>query len=313
MHTRPNTSAEADPLIENVDPEHKAGFISIVGKPNVGKSTLLNALLNRQLAAVTAKASTTRQQILGIRNSPDYQLVFVDTPGVIKPRYNLHNFMMSYVESALDSADLVLLMVAPEERYREDELRKMLDRVKAPIMLIVNKMDAYEPDQVHARLDEVKAYLNPVDELVISAQERVNVDGMIDMILSHVPQSPPFFPKYQLSDRPEAFFVAEAVRQQIFLNLRQEIPYSTEVVVTHFEELDHLIRISVDVHVERKSQKGIMIGKGGSMLKTIGTAARQHVERLLDKKVFLQLQVKVTEDWRLSDRDLQQMGYEKAI
>ena len=239
-------------------------------------------------------------------------MVFVDTPGVIKPRYNLHNFMMGYVESALDSADVVLLMVAPDERYREDELRKMLDQVKAPIILVVNKMDAYSPEEIKSRLEEVKAYLSPVDELVISAQERVNVEGMLELLLEHIPQSPPFFPKYQMSDRSEDFFVAEAVRQHIFKNLRQEIPYSTEVVVTQFEELDHLIRIAVDVHVERKSQKGIMIGKGGSMLKKIGTAARLHTEKMLGKKVFLQLQVKVTEDWRLNDRDLHDMGYEKV-
>jgi GTP-binding protein Era len=290
---------------------HKSGFVSIIGKPNAGKSTLLNALLGRHLSIVTPKASTTRHRILGIDNADDYQIVFSDTPGVIKPKYRLHNSMMNFVNNAVEDADIIVLVISMDERFPEEEMLALVGKSQAPRILVANKVDLASPEEVQQRLNEVAEVVDPVDVLAISATEQFNIDTLRSMILEHLPEGPAYFDKEQLSDRPERFFVAEMIREHIFRQLRQEIPYSAEVAIESFKEEETIVRISAVIHVERKSQKGMVIGKGGSMLKKIGKAARFDIERFLQKKVFLELFVKVSEGWKDSNSYLRGFGYDQ--
>ncbi|MFK7970278.1 MAG: GTPase Era [Bacteroidia bacterium] len=289
---------------------HKSGFVSIIGKPNAGKSTLLNAILGRHLSIVTPKASTTRHRILGIDNGDDYQIVFSDTPGVIKPKYRLHNSMMGSVSSAVEDADLILLVISMDERFPESEMLEMVGKSKSPILLVANKVDLANPEEVQKRLDEVAEILKPKAMLAISATEKFNIKPLRELILEFLPEGPAYFDKEQLSDRPERFFVAELIREHIFRQMRQELPYSTEVVIEKFEEEENITRISAVIHVERKSQKGMVIGKGGANLKKVGQAARYDIERFLQQKVFLELFVKVSEGWKDSNSYLRGFGYD---
>lgn len=308
-----STTLNLQDILNDTAPEgHQAGFVAIVGKPNVGKSTLLNRLLGQRLAAVTKKPSTTRNRILGILNDPAYQMVFVDTPGVIKPAYALHHRMMKYVQSSLRDADVVVLLVAPREKFPEDKLLEQIRRTRAPIILVVNKMDLSTPEEIQQRIAELKEQLPPVaDEIVISALKSVNLEGLKALILKYLPEGPAYFPKDQISDRPERFFAAELVREKIFHHYREEIPYGTAVTIPKFQfrEADGLLEIDAVIHAERESQKGILIGKKGADLKKVGTAARKALEDFFDTKVFLQLKVRVEEDWKRDTRRLAQFGY----
>jgi GTP-binding protein Era len=298
-------------LAEAYPADHRAGFVALVGKPNTGKSTLLNALTGFKLSAVTHKASTTRHRILGLLNGEDYQITFLDTPGVILPKVGLHRAMMHNVGQAIADADVVILLASPEERFSEEELQKMLKGTRAPILLVVNKMDLSDPETIMRRIEGLRADIQPREELVISALKGVNLDSLVQMIVDYLPYSPPYFPKDQVSDQPERFFAAELVREQVFLQYQQEVPYGTEVRISQFEDRpDGIVNIVAEIHIERESQKGIIIGKQGQKLNHLSTRARQSLEELLGQQVFLRMDVKVSENWRNHQQNLHQFGYD---
>ncbi|MCE3007809.1 MAG: GTPase Era [Bacteroidetes bacterium] len=294
-----------------VPPGHRAGFVALLGKPNVGKSTLLNALLGTRLAIVTPKAQTTRHRILGVLSQPDYQIVFSDTPGVIRPQYGLHHSMMKAAGSSLQDADAVLLLVAPEETHDEEPLRQLLGTVQAPIVLVVNKADAYSQAQILQRVADWQA-LQPARVVVVSALQHTGLDHLLAALLELLPLAPPYYDKDTLTDRPERFFVAEIIREQVFLHTQKEIPYSSEVSILFFRDDDGTGRahIEAEIHVERQSQKGIVIGKQGQMIRQIGTDARQEIQSLLGRPVRLELYVRVAEDWKNKTGYLRRFGYD---
>ena len=291
---------------------HRAGFVSIIGKPNVGKSTLMNALVGERLSIVTSKAQTTRHRILGILNGEDFQLIYSDTPGIIQPKYELHNAMMSFVYSSLEDADVVLFVTDIYEKHDEEpvveRLRKMVD---TPIILLVNKIDQADQAEVEAKLDYWREQLpNAAEVLPISALNHFGTDGVLALVLERLPLHPPYYPKDELTDKPERFFAAEMVREKIFKLYKKEIPYSCEVVIEEFKEEETIIRIRGVIYVERNSQKGIVIGQGGEALKKVGTWAREEMEKFFQKKVFLELFVKVNENWRTDPKALSRFGYQ---
>lgn len=290
---------------------HKSGFVSIVGKPNVGKSTLMNALLGIKLAIVSPKAQTTRQRILGIWNEPGHQVVFLDTPGYITPNYLLQQRMMGYVDVALEDAELIMLVVAPDEKFDEGPLFEKLQQQASPILLVVNKADLMTEEEILARIAQVKELVPLKGAVAVSAKQQFNLHTLKGAILEYLPEGPPFFDKEQLTDKPERFFVQEIVREKIFHHYEQEIPYSTEVSILLYEEREDLVYIDAEIHVERKSQKGILIGKGGQALKKIGTEARKEIEAFIGQKVMLKLYVRVTENWKQREGHLRNFGYDK--
>ncbi len=291
---------------------HRAGFVSIIGKPNVGKSTLMNALVGERLSIVTSKAQTTRHRILGILNGDDFQLIYSDTPGIIQPKYELHNAMMSFVYSSLEDADVVLFVTDIYEKHDEEpvveRLRKMVD---TPIILLVNKIDQANQEEVEAKLAYWKEQLpNAAEVLPISALKQFGTDGVLQLVMERLPVHPPYYPKDELTDKPERFFAAEMVREKIFKLYKKEIPYSCEVVIEEFKEEEEIIRIRGIIYVERNSQKGIVIGQGGEALKKVGTWAREEMEKFFQKKVFLEMYVKVNENWRTDPKALSRFGYQ---
>ena len=291
---------------------HRAGFVSIIGKPNVGKSTLMNALVGERLSIVTSKAQTTRHRILGILNGNDFQLIYSDTPGIIQPKYELHNAMMSFVYSSLEDADVVLFVTDIYEKHDEEpvveRLRKMVD---TPIILLVNKIDQANQEEVEAKLAYWKEQLpNAAEVLPISALNAFGTDSVLALVLDRLPIHPPYYPKDELTDKPERFFAAEMVREKIFKLYKKEIPYSCEVEIEEFKEEEAIIRIRGIIYVERSSQKGIVIGAGGEALKKVGTWAREEMEKFFQKKVFLELFVKVNENWRTDPKALSRFGYQ---
>lgn len=292
----------------SIPPDHRSGYVALIGKPNVGKSTLLNALLGRKLSIVTRKPQTTRHRVLGILSDDAYQAILLDTPGIIKPRYKLQEAMMGFVDGAIADADVLVFMAdATYDRPDTFSLTHLKDR---PALLVLNKMDAIPQEQA---LPLVESYLeaHTFEEVIpISALKGRNLDVLLDAILKRLPLGPPFYPKDMVSEHPERFFIAEIVREKIFEQLRQEVPYSTQVNITAYEERpDEKDLIHADIVVERASQKGIVIGKGGSALKKIGTAARRDIETFIGKGVFLQLHVKVRDDWRNKETFLRSYGY----
>ena len=291
---------------------HRAGFVSIIGKPNVGKSTLMNALVGERLSIVTSQAQTTRHRILGILNGDDFQLIYSDTPGIIQPKYELHNAMMSFVYSSLEDADVVLFVTDIYEKHDEEpvveRLRKMTD---TPIILLVNKIDQANQEEVEAKLAYWKEQLpNAAEVLPISALNQFGTDGVLQLVMERLPIHPPYYPKDELTDKPERFFAAEMVREKIFKLYKKEIPYSCEVVIEEFKEEEDIIRIRGIIYVERNSQKGIVIGQGGEALKKVGTWAREEMEKFFQKKVFLEMYVKVNENWRTDPKALSRFGYQ---
>jgi len=295
---------------------HKAGFVSIIGKPNVGKSTLMNVLVGERLSIITPKAQTTRHRILGIVNEEDYQIVFSDTPGIIKPKYSLQESMMSFVNGSLTDADVLLFVTDINETHDEDDvLEKILNR-DIPTIVLINKIDKALQEQVDEKIAYWQEKLNPVSIYAISALHKHNVDGIMDHVLQLLPEHPAYYDKEELTDRSERFFVSEIIREKIFLNYQKEIPYSTEVIVKSFKEEElkngkgSMVRIMAEIVVERDSQKNILIGTAGSMLKKVGTEARIEVEKFLDSKVFLELFVKVIPDWRSKKNYLKSFGYD---
>lgn len=287
----------------------KAGFVSIVGKPNVGKSTLMNKLVGEQLSIATPKAQTTRHRIMGILNTDQYQIVYSDTPGILEPKYALHEAMMTYVKVSLEDADLILLVVELDEKY-DALLFERFKRISTPILLVLNKIDKAKGTQVHDKLIHWKEHLpNLHGTIAVSARNGENTKELLDKVVEMMPEHPAFFPQDEFTDRSERFFASEIIREKIFLNYEQEVPYSTEVAVTEFKEEEKIIRMRAEIFVERDSQKGIIIGKAGSALKKLGTDARKDLEVFFNKKIFLETHVKVADDWRKQQRKLRQFGY----
>ncbi|HRG03760.1 MAG: GTPase Era [Paludibacteraceae bacterium] len=289
---------------------HKSGFVNIVGNPNVGKSTLMNALVGERISIITSKAQTTRHRILGIVNGEDFQIVYSDTPGVLKPNYRLQESMLSFSNSALTDADVLLYVTDIFDNHEKNkEFVEKVNFNEAPVILIINKIDLTDQTKLEELVERWKSVLPKAEIFPISATEKFNIDPLFNRILSLLPVSPPFFEKDQLTDKPARFFVTEIIREKILLNYEKEIPYSVEVEVEQFKEEENLIRINALIYVERDSQKGIIIGKGGKSLKKVGSEARKDIESFFEKKVFLELYVKVEKDWRNKEIKLKGFGY----
>jgi GTPase len=294
-------------------PSHRAGFVSIVGRPNAGKSTLLNALLGQKLSIVSPRPQTTRHRILGILSADHYQLVFVDTPGVIVPRVGLHRAMMGAVGSALADAEVVLWVVSPDDDYAADDpLLVRLRKLKAPVVLALNKADTRKPEQLITLLDSLAALLPVAERVILSATETLNLEGVIQAAIRHLPEAPPYFDRDQVTDQPERFFVAEIIREKVFLQFREEIPYGIEVGIVQYEEASDPVRIEAEIHVAKASHKGMLIGKGGAALTRLGKAARLDIETFIGQRVFLNLYVRVAEGWVDHPGRLRGFGYDPS-
>lgn len=289
---------------------HKAGYVNIVGSPNVGKSTLMNQMVGEKLSIVTSKAQTTRHRIHGIVNGDDYQVVYSDTPGVVNAAYKLHEAMMSSVESSFKDADILLFITdIYESEMNHVATLERIKKLRIPVIALVNKVDLGNQQQVESRLEYWREKLPNAEVIPVSALHGFGKDWVWERILELLPENPPYFDKEDLSDRPMRFFVSEMVREKIFLRCDKEVPYSCQVEIEEYEVEEHIIRIRAIIIVERDSQKGIVIGKGGSMLKLIGREARKDIETFVGKKVFLETFVKVDKDWRTSDIKLKKYGY----
>lgn len=289
---------------------HKSGFVNIVGNPNVGKSTLMNALVGEKLSIITSKAQTTRHRILGIVNGEDFQIVYSDTPGVLKPNYRLQESMLSFSRSALSDADVLLYVTDVTDKHERNlDFVEKVNQNSAKTILIINKIDLINQEKLEEIVEKWKTILPRAEIFPISATEKFNVEPLFSRIKELLPESPPFFEKDQLTDKPAKFFVTEIIREKILLNYDKEIPYSVEVEVEEFKEDEKIIRIRAVIYVERDSQKGIIIGKGGKSIKKIGTDARKDVEAFFDKQAFIELYVKVEKDWRNKELKLKYFGY----
>lgn len=290
---------------------HKAGFVNIVGNPNVGKSTLMNNLVGERVSIITSKAQTTRHRILGIVNSDDYQIVFSDTPGVLKPKYKLQESMLGFSESALTDADILLYVTdVVEDVSKNSDFIEKVAKEKVPVLLVINKIDLLKGNNdLLAIFDKWKTLLPQAEIFPMSAKENFNVSNLMSRILELLPDSPPYFGKDALTDKPARFFVTEIIREKILLTYDKEVPYATEVLVEKYDEKPDSIHIMSVIYVERDSQKGIIIGHGGSKLKKLGIDARKDIEKFFDKKVFLEIFVKVEKDWRNRENKLRSFGY----
>lgn len=289
---------------------HKAGFVNIIGNPNVGKSTLMNQLVGEKLSIITAKAQTTRHRIRGIVNGENFQIVYSDLPGILTPAYKMQEMMMRFVDESLQDADVLLYLIECGETKYNEGIMARLQHINIPILLVINKIDKAEASKL-AEARQFWQELLPQAELVeISALQHLNLDILLQKIVEKLPPSPPYFPKDELTDRPMRFFVSEIIREKILLLYQKEIPYSVEVVVESYKEEDGLIRIGATLYVERETQKGIIIGKKGTAIKRLGMEARTELESFLNQHVFLDLSVKVLKDWRNSDLFMNRFGYE---
>ena len=289
---------------------HKAGFVNIIGKPNVGKSTLMNAMIGENLSIITSKAQTTRHRILGIVNGEDFQVVYSDTPGLITPGYKLQEYMLKFARTAFTDADIILYVTDIEDGTKKaSEMVTQLNKLKTPLLILINKIDLSNEEAVSRLINDWQEAVPAATIIPISALEKFNLERIFALILESLPESPPFYPKDELTDKSERFFVSEMIREKILLNYQQEVPYAVEVEVESFKESDKIINIGSIIYVERESQKGILIGHQGKALKKVGTMARIDMEKFFGKKVFLELFVKVKKDWRNDGRILKQFGY----
>jgi GTP-binding protein Era len=290
--------------------KHKSGFVNIVGNPNVGKSTIMNALVGEKLSIITSKAQTTRHRIMGIVNGDDFQIVYSDTPGVLHPQSKLHESMLNFSRSALVDADVILYITDVYEKMDKNlDFIQSVQNAIVPVILIINKIDLANQEKIENMVDEWKQILPKAMIIPTSATENFNISVLFEKIIGFLPEGPPYFPKDQLTDKSERFFVQEIIREKILLNYKKEIPYSTEVEVEEFKESESIINIRAVIYVERDSQKGIIIGKNGEALKKTGTMARIDIEEFLEKKVFLGLFVKVDKDWKNKQKSLKKFGY----
>lgn len=292
--------------------EHKAGFVNIIGNPNVGKSTMMNAMVGEKLSIVTAKAQTTRHRIMGIVNTEDWQIVYSDTPGILKPNYRLQESMMNFVDAAIGDADIIMYVTDTIEKWDKNAAYvEKLSRIEVPVIVAINKIDISDQEKVTALMAEWKERLPKATVIPVSAKERFNLDSILDTIVGSLPVSPPWFDKDAFTDRNLRFFASEIFREKILENYRDEIPYSCQVEIEQFKEGEERYEISAVIYVMRDSQKGIIIGKGGSALKRTATAARMEMEDFFQKKVFLTTFVKVDPDWRDKKMELRKFGYEE--
>ena len=290
--------------------KHKAGFVNIIGNPNVGKSTLMNVLIGEKLSIITSKAQTTRHRILGIVNTDDYQVVFSDTPGIIKPAYELQESMMDFVKTAFEDADVLVYMVETGEKDLKNEaFFNKIKEVKIPVLLLLNKIDKSSQDLLEQQVAYWKETVPNAEIHPISALENFNIPTVMERIVELLPESPPFYPKDQLTDKPERFFVNETIREKILMHYKKEIPYSVEIETEEFKEETKIIRIRSVIMVERDTQKGIIIGHKGAALKRVGTEARKDLEKFFGKKIFMELYVKVNKNWRSNNNQLKRFGY----
>ncbi len=287
----------------------KSGFVSIIGKPNVGKSTLMNALVGEDLSIITSKAQTTRHRIFGIMNGQDFQIVYSDTPGILDPQYQLQQNMMGFVNASLEDADAVVYVTDIYETFEETEVERRIKNSGLPVIFLLNKVDQAKGSQAADKIEYFKTQIEAVDYLAVSALEKINLEPVMERLLSMMPEHEPYFPQDDITDRSERFFASEIVREKIFMNYKKEVPYSTQVVITEFFEEETIIRMRAEIYVERQSQKGIIIGKGGASLKKVGMAARQDLEKFFGKQIHLETFVKVEKDWRKKDQSLKKFGY----
>lgn len=290
---------------------HKAGFVNIIGYPNVGKSTLMNALVGEKLSIITKKAQTTRHRIMGIVNSDDFQIVFSDTPGIVRePSYKMHEYMNKYIESALVDADIMLLMTEPGLQFQENDIIEKLSSSKIAIIVIINKIDLADQEKVENEMEYWTKKIPGCEVVPISALESFNITKVFDLIIEKLPESPAYYDKDAFTDRSIRFFVSEIIREKILLNYKKEIPYSSEVIVDEYKEDEKLIRISTTIFVSRETQKAIILGHQGNAIKKTATAARKDIEVFVGKKVFLETTVKVKKDWRDNENTLKHFGYD---
>ena len=290
---------------------HRSGFVNILGNPNVGKSTIMNALVGEKLSIITSKAQTTRHRIMGIVNGEDFQIVYSDTPGILRPKYKLQETMMNFVNSAISDADLILYVTDVMERTADEG--EYIDKIKGsgiPVIIAVNKVDLTNQGDLEKIVESWHLAFPDSPVIPISALKNFNLDSLLNAVLARLPESPPYFPKDQLTDKYERFFASEIIREKVLVNYKKEIPYSVEIEIESFKDEKDIIKIRALIHVTRDSQKGIIIGHKGSMLKRVGTEARHDMEDFFRKKIFLELYVKVTKDWRDKPLVLKRFGYQ---
>lgn len=288
---------------------HKSGFVNIIGNPNVGKSTLMNALVGEKLAIITSKVQTTRHRLMGIVNGDNFQIVYSDTPGIVDPYYKLHEYMMKFIESAMLDADIFLLVTDVNDQFNHQKILDRINKSGLPIIVIINKIDLSDQKSVVKLISHWKKRLINAEIIPASALNNFNIESVFNHILDKLPENPPYFAKDELTDKSQRFFVSEFIREKILLNYQKEIPYSVEVVVETFKEEEKIIRILALIFVTRDTQKAIIIGHKGEALKKVGTQARKDIEEFVGKKVYLELSVKVNKDWRDKDLQLRRFGY----
>jgi GTP-binding protein Era len=288
---------------------HNAGYITILGYPNAGKSTLMNALIGEKLSGITPKAQTTRHRILGILNAEDYQMVFSDTPGILTPKYKLHQAMVSAISASIADADIILLVTEPGQKFTHGEILQRIVTAKIPVIVLVNKIDTIDQANLEKEVDKWAGLLPEAEILPVSALHKSNLDLLLTRLVKLLPKHPPFFAKDELTDRNERFFVSEIIREKILINYSQEVPYSVEVVIDSFKVEDALLRIRSVIYVSRESQKAIILGHQGKAIKKLGTDARKAIEDFLGRHIFLELHVKVSKDWREDELQLKRFGY----
>jgi GTP-binding protein Era len=289
---------------------HQSGFVNIIGKPNVGKSTLINALTGEKISIITHKAQTTRQRIIGIVNDENYQIVFSDTPGILQPHYKLQEAMMREVQSAFEDADILLYLVEIGETTEQEEVINKIKETKIPVIVVINKIDLTDQPTLEAKILQWQQVFPDADIIPVSALRKANLQSVFASILAKLPESPAYYDKDALTDKTTRFFVAEKIREKILLNYRKEIPYSVEIAVDQYKETEGLIHIIAYIFVARESQKAIILGHQGLAIKRVGTQSRIELEEWLGKKIFLELSVKVVKDWRNSENELKKFGYD---
>ena len=289
---------------------HKAGFVNIIGYPNVGKSTLSNALVGEKLSIITSKAQTTRHRIMGIVNGDDFQIVYSDTPGIVKdPSYKMHQVMNQYISTAIKDADIIILMTEPGNEFSEIDIIDKLKTNNTKTIIVINKIDTSDQNSIVKLMENWKLKLPDAEIVPVSALNNFNIEALLDRILDVLPEHEPYYPKDELTDKSMRFFIAEIIREKIFLNYKKEIPYSAEVAVDQYKEDEKLIKITANIYVNRESQKAIILGHQGNAIKRTASAARKDIEEFVGKKVFLETTVKVSKDWRDDDNSLKHFGY----
>jgi len=289
---------------------HKSGFVTIIGNPNVGKSTFLNNIIGENISIISDKAQTTRHRLLGILNNEDYQVIFTDTPGIINTKYELQNAMMNFVKNSLEDSDLIIYMVGSDKKdILNENIQTLIKSSKIKLFLVINKVDLITQAEVKSLMDYWDDKYKPFKILPISALNKYNLDTLLNQLIEVLPQSPPYFPKDALTDRSMRFIVSEIIREKIFKRYSKEIPYSSEVVVEEYKEKENIVHINCIIYIERESQKGILIGKNGRALKSLGISSRKSIQNFIKQKVFLTFKVKVLKDWRKKKQQLKKLGY----